>query len=275
MDCTRGSGAIKFGALMSTLDKITEACRFLLNNSPEAQSYLDYINGRLSPKMQEEFSFGYFPGAQNLSLLTSFVSEEELKGENLLTEYTMRDSVSARIIYHCFFEDHPLVLPYRDVYGNILALVGRTLLDDATRSNLPEPISKYKNTKFPKGNHVFGLYEAKTSILEKDCVYVVEGQFDVIKAREKGIHNIVALGNSNMTAYQLSLTCRYTKNIFLLLDSDAAGEKGREMAIKKYSQVCNLSSIYLPFGYKDIDEYLKNHDGDSLTFVVKNAKYNL
>lgn len=258
---------------MSTLDDIVSSCRYLLNNSPEAQEYLSYLNTRLSPEMQEEFGFGYFPGAKNLSLLTAFVGEDKLKEIKLLDEYTMRDSVSARLLYHCFFESHPLILPYKDVYGNIIALVGRTLLNDDERKYVQIP--KYKNTVFPKGNHLFGLYEAKQSILEKDSVYVVEGQFDVIKAREKGIYNIVALGNSNITAYQLSLICRYTKNIFLLLDNDAAGEKGRSNAIKKFGQLANLCSIYLPLGYKDIDEYLKDHDSDSLTFVVKNAKYSL
>lgn len=258
---------------MSTLDEITNSCRYLLNNSPEAEDYLAYLNGRLGSQMQEEFVFGYFPGIKNINLLTAFVSEEKLKDIDLLSNYTLRDSVAPRVIYYNFFENHPLILPYRDVYGNIIGIIGRSLLDDEERKKLEIP--KYKNTDFKKGDHVFGLFEAKTAILEKDCVYVVEGQFDVIKAREKGIYNIVAIGNSNISLYQVSLICRYTKNIFLLLDNDLAGEKGRDNAIKKYGQFANFSSLYLPFGYKDIDEYLKANNGDSLTFTVKNPKYSL
>lgn len=258
---------------MNELSEIIKACRYLLNNSHEAQEHLDYLNGRLSAEMQEYFAFGYFPGAKNINLLTSLIEEKKLRKLELLYSYTMRDSVSARILCHCFFENHPLILPYRDVYGNVIAIVGRSLLDDSQRKELEIP--KYKNTVFPKGNHVFGLFEAKESILEKDFVYVVEGQFDVIKARERGIFNIVALGNSNMTPYQLSLICRYTKNIFMLLDNDLAGEKGKKRAIEMFGQIANISNIYLPFGFKDIDEYLKEHSSDTLTFVVKNANYSL
>lgn len=258
---------------MSKFDDIVDACRYLLNNSPEAIPYLEYLNGRLGPEMQDLFSFGYFPGVQNLNLLSSRVGEEKLKKVGLLSEYTMRDSVSVRNIYYCFFEQHSLILPYRDVYGKIIGLVGRSLLGDEERKAIGIP--KYKNTEFKKGEHVFGLYEAKEAILEKDFVYVVEGQFDVIKAMEKGIRNIVAVGSANLSAYQLSLICRYTKNIFLLLDNDEAGEKGKERALKLYGQLANLSNVYLPFGYKDIDEYLKQHDSDSLTFVVRNTKYSL
>src|SRR5271170_7925417 len=112
---------------MSKFDDIVDACRYLLNNSPEATSYLEYLNGRLGPEMQDLFSFGYFPGVQNLNLLSSRVGEEKLKKVGLLSEYTMRDSVSARNIYYCFFEQHSLILPYRDVYGKIIGLVGRSL----------------------------------------------------------------------------------------------------------------------------------------------------
>lgn len=256
------------------LDEIVSSCRYLLNNSPEGEEYLTYLNGRLTSEMQEKFAFGFFPGAKNLKLLTAFVSEDKLKQAGLLYDYIMRDSVSARVIHTCYFEDNQLIMPYKDVYGKVVGLVGRTLLNDEARTE--QGVSKYKNTDLKKGKHVFGLYEAKQSILEKDFVYVVEGQFDVIKAMEKGIYNIVALGNATMSMYQLSLICRYTKNIYLLLDNDEAGEKGRKRTMKEFNDAANLSNVYLPFGYKDIDEYLKDQDGDSLRFLaVKNVRYSL
>lgn len=257
---------------MAILDNIAESCRYLLINSPEAEPYLTYLSGRINSKMQEEFSFGYFPGVQNLNLLTAFVDEKSLKKIKLINDYIMQDSVSARVIKYCYFENHPLILPYRDVYGDVVGLIGRTLLNDEDRVIVGIP--KYKNSKFEKGNHVFGLYEAKSEILKKDFVYVVEGQFDVIKAREKGIYNIVAIGSSNITTQQIALISRYTKNVFLLLDNDTAGERGRAVALKKFSEIVNINNVYLPLGYKDIDEYLKDNNGDSLPFTVKNVKYN-
>lgn len=258
---------------MGKFDDIVKYCRYLLNSSPAAEKYLEYVSSRISPTMQDSFAFGYFPGTSNLELLTSLVDESILRSLSLLYSINIQDAVSARDINVCFFEHHPLIFPYKDVYGNIVAIGGRTLLDDDRRKELK--IDKYKySLNFKKGNHVFGLYEAKEAILEKDCVYIVEGQFDVIKAREKGIYNIVAIGGSSMSDYQLSLICRYTKNLFLLLDNDQAGDKGREKIVQKFGQVANINNVYLPPGYKDIDEYLKQNDGP-MQLSVRQVKYSL
>jgi len=250
-------------------DDVVDACRYLLNNSPFAEPYREYVNSRLNPQMQEEFKFGYFPGIDNINLLTSFVSEEKLKEAQLLSHWILEETVSYKKVFNSFFENHPLILPYRDVYGNIIALVGRTLLSDQEREAAKIP--KYKNTFFKKGNHVFGLYEAKQSIIEKDLAYVVEGQFDVIKAREKGHFNFVAVGNNNITDYQLSLICRYSKNIFILFDNDEGGEVGSSRAMSKFGNIANVHNLHLPIGYKDIYEYLSQNDNDSIPFSVRNT----
>jgi DNA primase len=165
-------------------------------------------------------------------------------------------------------------MPYKDAYGNVVGIVGRSLLSDEDRR--VKKISKYNNTeyvskeiKFKKGNFLYGLYENKKDIIEKDGVFIVEGQFDVIKAVEKGFTNIVALGNSNMSIYQFSLINRYTNNIFLLLDKDEAGDKGRKRILDKFGNLANIHNFYLPDGYKDIDEYLSSNSYESLTFSVR------
>lgn len=256
---------------MNNYDDIIESCRYLLNNSPEADSHLDYLNSRVKQGVQDKFGFGYFPPVNNLSLLNSLIGENRLKEEGLVYNKDLQDSVSARSLTVSYFENHPLIMPYRDVYGKIIGIVGRTLLNDDQRAEAK--LIKYKNTIFPKGNHLFGLYEAKNSILQKNVVYIVEGQFDVIKAFERGVTNIVALGNSSMTPFQLSLICRYSNNILLLLDNDEAGEKGRKRIIDKFGELACINNVYLPKGYKDIDEYFSQNDGDSLEFVTRNVKY--
>src|SRR5271166_592642 len=209
------------------LNKIVESCRFLLNNYPEAQASKSYLDSRLTEESQEAFKFGYFPGVKNLSVLIDLIGEDALCQERLLYSRYIEDSLSPRKMPTCYFEDYPLVMPFCNGYGDPVALVGRTLLSEEDRKN--KGIAKYKNTQessdFKKGNLLFGLYENKRHILEKNCVYVVEGQFDVIKAYEKGFRNIVALGNSSMTSYQFSVISRYSNNIFLLLDNDEAGQK--------------------------------------------------
>lgn len=256
---------------MNNYNDIIESCRYLLNNCPGAEPYLNYLDSRVSKEMQEKFGFGFLPQAKELILLTSLIGENRLQDEKLTYTKNMQDSVSARSFTVSYFENHPLIMPWRDVYGNIVAIVGRTILSEKERQE--QKLIKYKNTVFPKSNHLFGLYEAKESILKNNMVYVVEGQFDVIKAFERGVTNIVALGKSSMTPYQLSLICRYSNNILLLLDNDDAGEKGRKKIIDNFGQVACINNIYLPQGYKDIDDYFAQNDGDSLEFVTRNVKY--
>lgn len=188
---------------------------------------------------------------------------------SLINEKTLRDlgllysrNINDNDIKFSYFEDYPLIMPFKDAYGNVVGIVGRSLLPDDIRQE--QNISKYKNTVFKKGNYLFGLFENKSSILAKQSVFVVEGQFDIIKAYEKGFTNIIALGNSNMTAYQLSVILRYTDNIFLLLDNDDAGIKGREKIMSKFKKFANIRNFYLPIGYKDIDEFLSENSYDDL-----------
>jgi len=249
------------------LDKIVESCRYLLNNFPEAQECRDYLNSRINEESQERFQFGYFPKIHDLSVLTSLVGEDILKETKLIYTKDISDSYSPRSLNFCFFDQHPLIMPYKDAYGRTVALVGRTILSENEREK--SKIAKYKNTVFQKRNYLFGLNESKQNILEQDCVYIVEGQLDVIKSIESGFRNVVGLGNSNMTYYQFSIINRYTNNIFLLLDNDEAGEKGRKRISKLFGQYANIRNFYLPDPYKDIDEYLSKNSYESLSFVVR------
>lgn len=246
-------------------EKITEACQFLLDNFPESQNCKSYLNSRISESFQQKFQFGYFPNTENLTCLTSIVSEDMLKKNNLLYLKDIEDSMCPRNIKINYFENHPLIFPFKDTYGNIVGLVGRSLLSDHQRVD----VAKYKNTSFTKGNYVFGLFENKQSILDNNLVYVVEGQFDVIKASEKGLANIVALGTSSMTDMQFSTIMRYTDNIILLLDNDDAGEAGRKKIMQKFGQYANIQNFWIPRQYKDIDECLSNIDFKDLSFEVK------
>lgn len=252
------------------LEKIVESCRFLLNNYPDARPSKSYLDSRLNNDSQELFQFGYFPGVQNISVLADLVGEETLAKEKLLFTKEIEDSLFPRKVQYCYFEDYPLVMPFRDPYGKVAGLVGRTLLSDKEQKE--KGVSKYKNTKFEKGNFVFGLYENKQHILQNNSVYIVEGQIDVIKAVEVGRKNIVALGNSNMTSYQFSVISRYSNNLFLLLDNDEAGQKGRKRIVNKFGQFANIRNLYLPDNYKDIDEYITKggiSDAEELSFGVK------
>jgi DNA primase catalytic core len=246
------------------LSKIIEACQYLLNDYSEAQPCKEYLDKRLNKNSQELFQFGYFPTIDNIQVLISLVGEDLLRDNSLFYSREVEDSLYPRKVNFSFFENHPLIMPYKDAYGNVVGIVGRSLLSDKERK-----FSKYKNTDFSKTKHLFGLYENKKSVIENDSVFVVEGQFDTIKAVEKGFTNIVSLGGAGMSDYQFFIISRYTNNIFLLLDNDEAGEKGRKRIIDKFGKYANIHNFYLPEPYKDIDEYLMENSYDSISFVIK------
>lgn len=250
-------------------DKIVESCRFLLKNFPEAQEVKTYLDFRLEITSQDKFQFGYFPNIFNLKAITDLVGEQDLRDVKLLFTKTIEDSLYPRTINELYFEHHPLIFPFKDAYGNVAGLVGRSLLSDEELKSLS--LHKYKNTKFKKGNFLFGLYESKQAILDADLVYVVEGQFDAIKAWERGIKNVVALGTSSMSVYQFSVITRYTNNIILLLDNDEGGQKGRSLITKKFGNLANIQNWYIPKDYKDIDDYLTKENitkYEDMSFVV-------
>lgn len=253
------------------LDKIIDSCQFLLNNYPDAKNALDYLDSRVSKDIQNEFQFGYIPNKDNLAVLTSLINKDDLEKNGLIFSKNIEDAWCSRTVDICYFENYPLILPFKNIYGQNVGIIGRTLLSEQERK--VKQIPKYKNSaessNFKKGHLLFGLFENKQSILENNCAYIVEGQFDVIKAYEKGFRNVVALGNSNMTVYQFSVITRYTDNIFLLLDNDVAGEKGRAKILENFGKLANIQNFYLPSEYKDIDDYLTNNTDSSLSFIVK------
>ena len=252
----------------SKFDKIVESCTYLLHNLPSASGALEYLNKRISPESQSKFCFGFFPPQEQLKILLAHVTKDELTEANLLYEENV-DHDSGHEVLFSSLQYHNLILPYRDVYGKIIALVGRSLLSDDERSKLNIP--KYKNTSFKKSRHLFGLYDAKQSILEKGYVYVVEGQFDCIQAHNHNLNNVVALGTSNMSLEQLILLLRYTNDIRLLLDNDEAGEFGRERIMEKYGKYTSFKNLHVPGGFKDLDEFLSEMSPDD----PKEVEYSL
>ena len=247
-------------------DKVINICRdFLLSSSslPAVKEVKTYLDGRMSKKAQDIFSFGWFPDNTNLFFLLSCIGEQELIELDLIYENIYSKD---KTIKRSFFEDHNLVMPFHDAYGNIIGIVGRTILPEYERRN--KQLIKYKNTVFKKSHHCFGLFQAKKSILEHDKVYVVEGQMDCIKAMESGIDNVVAIGSADLSFYQLSLLLRYTTNIVLILDTDEAGRRGVNKILQKFNDLASFTDILLPPKYKDLDDYLKENNVEAFKTLM-------
>lgn len=232
-------------------NEVVSACKYIYYNEPIAKEARKYLNKRISKNAIDSFDFGYFPPDEHLDLLFSFIDREKLKELFLIKDNIINYSVKS----NGHFSNHNLVFPFRDSYGNVVSIIGRTLLDEDTRKELK--IQKYTYTFGTRKNlYVYGLDIAKEYILAKDFVVIVEGQFDLISLHEHGILNSVALGWADMSILQLSQIARYTKNIIVLLDNDDAGQKGAAKINAKYGSLFNLKLLNTPSG-KDIDEFLK------------------
>ena len=121
-------------------------------------------------------------------------------------------------------------------------------------------IPKYKNSSYKKGNILYGLDKAKASCLENLNVYVVEGYFDQIAMCQNDLENSVAICGTSFSQNHFIKLARYTDKITFILDSDEAGQKSAERIYSKYiNKGIKLRFLKVPDGYKDVDEYFRNH----------------
>lgn len=245
-------------------EEVQNVCKELLKTHPLAEGARQYIQKRVSVKNQEVFDFGYFPDDEHLEILLEKISEKKLKAIGLVYPYHVQNGDHRVFINKAGLSNHNLTMPYRDIYGNIKALVGRTILSEEDRK--AKNLQKYKYTRFNKSLHLFGLHQAKPTIIKKNSIVLVEGQFDCITCHEYGINNVVALGGSSLTKRQFQLLSRFAEKIYLLLDNDLEGKKARDRIVKRYGRFAIFETLELPACYKDVDEYLRSDQKQSYIF---------
>lgn len=246
------------------LNQIQSVCTEILQNDPIAKSARLYLNERLSIDSQSKYQFGYFPNDNELDILFKKIPKSLLEKINLIYPYHVQNSDLREFINKGIFSDHNITLPIRNVQGNVISLMGRTILSESERKLTK--IQKYKyfsgprlGFQFKKSLHLFGLDRAIRSIIKKNCVIVVEGQLDCIVCNQYGYDNVVALGGSSLGKYQFNLIRRYTDKIILLLDNDIEGQRASDKIISRYSNDATITKLSLPNDCKDIDECLRKN----------------
>jgi DNA primase len=234
------------------LKSVVSNCQHLLYSSI-GEKAKEYLDSRLDYEEQLKWKFGYFPIDDNLHELTSIVSKEDLEFIN----FYYPKFLAGGTVPHGHFSEHNLILPFYDVHGDIVSVLGRCLITEDEREELQ--LQKYKySLGTSKDLYVYGLNKAKKHIIQKNCVICVEGQFDCISLHAQGIYNVVALGWANMSRYQLFQLLRYTDNIILMFDNDEAGQKAKSRTKNRYKDVANIKLVSPPKEYKDIDEFFRN-----------------
>ena len=163
-----------------------------------------------------------------------------------------------------------VMFPIHNLSGRIIAFGGRILKKD-------DKAAKYVNSPesdiYFKSKSLYGIFFAKKAIVQKDNCYLVEGYTDVISLHQSGIENVVASSGTSLTVEQIRLIGRYTKNITVLYDGDAAGIKASIRGIDLIlEEGLNVKVALFPDG-DDPDSYSRKRGGAATaSFIQENAK---
>ena len=171
-----------------------------------------------------------------------------------------------------------VMFPIHSVTGRVLGFGGRTLLSD-------KKIAKYFNSPesiiYNKSDILYGLYFAKGDIIKYDNCFLVEGYTDVISMHQAGITNVVSSSGTSLTHGQIKLIRRYTQNVTILYDGDAAGIKASFRGIDLLlEEGLNVRVVLFPDGddpdsYSkkvnsvELDDYINTNKKDFVTFKAE------
>ena len=150
-----------------------------------------------------------------------------------------------------------VIFPIFTVSGKPVAFAGRIL---KKKDNVGKYVNSPDSIIYSKTNELYGLFQAKQAIARADKCYLVEGQMDVISMHQSGIENVVASGGTALTKPQIWLIKRFTSNITVLYDGDAAGIHAALRGIDMFLEAgFNVKVVLLPEG-EDPDSYAQSHD---------------
>lgn len=246
----------------------TEAARYFSNNllnDAEGEIARNYFQKR-NLKVQTMRSFGLGYAHNGWENLVNFLKEKNIDLEKALqlgligrnNDGRVYDKLAGRIIFPIFSPN-----------GRVVAFAGRKLREDDSGGkyiNSPESII------YIKGRILYGLSHAKDDIRKLDKAIIVEGYMDLISLYQAGVKNVVAVSGTALTDDQAQLLSRYTKNVVLLFDADAAGIKASMRSIEillKRDYDVKIST--LPKG-EDPDSYVTKFGKDAFDEIIKRAE---
>lgn len=246
----------------------TEAAKYFSNNllnDEEGEIARNYFQKRnLKVQTMRAFGLGYaLNGWENL---VSYLKQKNIDLEKALhlgligrnKDGRVLDKLAGRIIFPIFSPN-----------GRVVAFAGRKLREDDSGGKY---INSPESLIYTKGRVLYGLSFAKDDIRKLDKAIIVEGYMDLISLYQAGVKNVVAVSGTALTDDQAQLLSRYTKNVVLLFDADAAGIKASmrsiEILLKKDFDV-KIST--LPKG-EDPDSYVTKFGKEAFDEIIKKAE---
>ena len=177
-----------------------------------------------------------------------------------------------------------VMFPIQSMSGRVLGFGGRILTNDKKAAKY---INSPESDIYHKSKVLYGIYHAKQAIAKEDNCYLVEGYTDVIQFHQRGIENVVASSGTALTAEQIRLVNRLTKNITVLFDGDAAGlraslrgidlilEQGMNVKVCSFPEGEDPDSFARHNSLEEVISYLKTNSKDFIQFkaslLVKEA----
>ncbi|MFD2572529.1 DNA primase [Spirosoma soli] len=159
-----------------------------------------------------------------------------------------------------------VMFPIHNVSGRVIAFGARILKTD---KNQPKYLNSPETAVYHKSQVLYGIFQAKQAIRQEDVCYLTEGYTDVISLHQAGIKNVVASSGTSLTTEQIKLIARFTPNVTILYDGDAAGIKaalrGLDMVLE---EGLNLKLLLLPDG-EDPDSYVHKVGADAFKTHIK------
>ena len=226
-----------------------------------AQSYMQH-RGFLRP-IVEKFKIGYNPSERDSlakALIQNQFNPELFARTGLVVERDgeWQDNYRDRIIF-----------PIHNTTGKIIGFGARQI---AKNDRSPKYINTPENEIYVKSRILYGSYFARTAIDKANECLLVEGYTDVVSLHQAGIENVVASGGTSLTIDQLRLVKKYTQNLTIIYDGDAAGVKaalrGLDMALE---EGLNVQLVLIPDN-EDPDSYVNKVGPDAFRAFVQSAK---
>ena len=245
----------------------------LWNNEEGKAVGLAYFRerGYLNPII-EKFQLGYCPKPEDA--FTVYARQHGYSEELLLEMGLTKNGTKG--LYD--FYHGRVMFPIHNLSGKVIGFGGRTLFTD-------KKIAKYFNSPesdiYHKKDTLYGIYFAKNAIVKEDDCILVEGYFDVLRMHQIGIENTVASSGTSLTIEQIKLVRRYTRNITMLYDGDAAGLhaalRGTDMIL---AEGMNVRVVVLPsehdpdtfgrdYSVEEVKQYLKEQAKDFIRFKTE------
>ena len=219
----------------------------------------EYVKKRkLNKQMIIDFKIGYSKIGLVKYLVSHGIKEEDIIAVGLAYRRD-NNSIVDRFI-------NRLMFTLKDIKGRVIGFTGRKLDDNL---DVAKYINTNENIVYSKGNNLYGLDIAKN--YSRNEMIIVEGNMDAISLHQRDIRNVVASMGTALTEKQARLILRYTKNVKIAYDSDAAGEEATIRGLDILNKLGADVRVVKYEGAKDPDEYIIKFGKESFLKQVKNS----